>query len=87
MNTVTGEEASTFLKEDLLERSESFAAKNPACRFESDSNPAGTGVCLLVRTDVFKSQKTRIIIDSSRRVEWKYAAGVALRCRSSVFRK
>lgn len=77
MNTVTGEEASTFLKEDLL----NICGINPACRFEADSNPARSGVCLLVRTDVSKSQKTGIIIDSSRRVEWKYAADVALRCR------
>lgn len=51
-----------------------------ACRFVFDSNPARTEVCLLVRTDISKSQKMRIIIDYSRRVEWNYAAVVASRC-------
>lgn len=45
-----------------------------------ESNPARTDVCLLVRTDISKSQKMGTFIDYSRRVEWNYAAGVALRC-------
>lgn len=45
-----------------------------------DSNPARTDVCFLVTTDIFKSQKMGIIIDYSRRFEWNYAAGIALRC-------
>lgn len=52
-----------------------------------DSNPVCTDVCFLVRTDISKSQKMGIIIDYSRRFEWNYAAGVALRCCQCSVRK